>query len=164
MALDGTRYLAGDEHEPRISFVDRVKVDTGDSGTGSLGAVADFVGGLRTSEMERLVLRWVGPQPQNQVSEFSLVVQPSGASWRLHSEFTIGGADHGWSYRFQPYSLTDLTSPPIEHTAAAFRELLDATAAHPVESHRRAVAEAQSILEGQIPVPDDVGARDRSAG
>lgn len=156
MALDGTRYLAGEDHEPQISFVDRVTVDTADSGPGSVETVADFVGGLRTSEMERLELRWVGPQRQNRACEFSLVVQPSAASWRLYSDFTIGGADHGWTYTFQAYSLTDLTSPAIDDAVSGLLELLDATAAHPVEFHRRAVTEAQSLLGGQIPVPDEV--------
>ena len=157
MALDGTRYLAGDDQEPRVAFVDRVAFDTSDSGTVAPESVAAFLERLRRFGVEWLELVWVGSQRRGGASEFcefSLVEQPSGGSWRLFSEFTLGGPDHGWTSTFRPFTVPDLTPPTIEQAAAALGELLDAAEAHPVESYRLAVAEAQSLLEGLIPVPD----------
>ena len=64
------------------------------------------------------------------------------------------GPDHGWTSTFQPYTLLNLTRPTVQEATSSLRELLDATTGHPVESHRRSVAEAQSLLEGHMLVPD----------
>jgi hypothetical protein len=154
MALDGTRYLSGDDQEPMVTFLDRVVFDVSDSGTVESESVAAFLARLRRLGAERLELVWVGNPRRDGASEFALVAQELGGSWQLFSEFTFGGPDHGWISTYRPCTLPDLTRPTIDQSAATLGELLDATAEHPVESHRLAVAEAQSLLEGLMPVPD----------